>query len=113
MADQVHYVYAVVDASSDMRGAPSGIDGAVVHLHADGDVAALLSEVDAGVYAGPEVEARSADLEWLGPRARAHDLVVTWASDRGAVIPLPMFSLFRDRAGVGAMLRERHDALGR
>jgi len=113
MADQVHYVYAVVDARSGVSDAPAGIDGAAVHLHPEGDVAALVSGVDAAVYAGPEVETRSADLEWLGPRARAHDLVVTWASDRGAVVPLPMFSLFRDRAGVGAMLRERGAALAR
>ena len=113
MADQVQYVYGVVDARSDVGSAPAGIDGTRVQLQPEGEVAALVSGVDATVYAGEEVEARSADLEWLGPRARAHDLVVTWASDRGAVIPLPMFSLFRDRAGVSAMLRERRDALVR
>src|SRR5687768_8107026 len=84
MADSVHYVYGVVDARADATGAPRGIDQAPVHLQAEGDVAALVSAVDAAVYAGPEVEARSGDLEWIGPRARAHDLVVTWASDRGA-----------------------------
>ena len=113
MADRIHYVYAVVDADTDASGAPHGIDDTPVELLADGAVAALVSRVDAAVYAGPEVEARSADLEWLGPRARAHDAVVTWASDRGAVVPLPMFSLFRDRDGVATMLRERRDALTR
>ncbi len=113
MADRIQYVYAVVDASADPGGAPRGIDDAPVELHAEGAVAALTSAIDASVYSGPEVEARSADLEWLGPRARAHDAVVTWASDRGAVAPLPMFSLFRDRDGVTAMLRERRDALTR
>ena len=113
MADRVQYVYAVVDANTDASDAPRGIDDAAVELHADGAVAALVSAVDATIYAGPEVESRSADLEWLGPRARAHDSVVTWASDRGAVVPLPMFSMFRDRAGVAAMLRERRDGLAR
>jgi hypothetical protein len=113
MTDQVHYVYAVVDARFPVRDAPPGIDGAPVELHAEGNVAALVSAVDAAVYAGPEVEARSGDLDWLGPRARAHDSVVTWASDHAAVVPLPMFSLFRDRAGIAAMLRERRDALAK
>ncbi len=113
MTDQVQYVYAVVDARSGVIDAPAGIEGAAVGLHADGEIAALVSGVDASVYAGPEVEARTADLEWLGPRARAHDAVVTWASDRGAVVPLPMFSLFRDAAGVTAMLRERRQSLER
>jgi hypothetical protein len=111
MADEVQYVYAVVDARADVSDAPPGIEGSRVDVHVDGDVAALVSAVDGSVYAGPEVEARSADLEWLGPRARAHDAVVTWASDRGAVVPLPMFSMFRDRAGVAAMLRERRAGL--
>jgi hypothetical protein len=106
-------VYGVVDAGSDTSDAPAGIDGANVRLQAHGDVAALVSILDGGVYAGPEVEARSADLEWLGPRARAHDLVVTWASDRGAVVPLPMFSLFRDDEGIRAMLQSRGESLAR
>ena len=113
MADQVQYVYAVVDARADTRGAPAGIDGAPVTLLGEGDVAALVSPVDGSVYAGAEVETRSAEIEWLGPRARAHDTVITWASDHGAVVPLPMFSLFRDVEGVRGMLRERHDALMR
>ena len=113
MADQVHYVYAVVDAQVDATSAPPGIDGGPVELHADGAVGALVSAVDASVYAGADVDMRSADLEWLGPRARAHDVVVTWASDQGAVVPLPMFSMFRDRATITTMLRERSDALVR
>jgi len=33
--------------------------------------------------------------------------VLTWASDRGAVVPLPMFSLFSGEDAVRGMLRER------
>jgi hypothetical protein len=111
MADQVHYVYAVVDAGADTSGAPLGIDDRPIQLLEEGRTAALVSLLDASVYAGPEVESRSGDIEWLGPRARAHDAAVTWASERAAVVPLPMFSLFRDAEGVRAMLRERQDAL--
>ena len=113
MADHVQYVYAVVDAGASLADAPAGVDGAVVEVEREDRVAALVSAVDGRVYAGSEVEARSGDIEWLGPRARAHDQVVTWASDRGATVPLPMFTLFRDRAGVRAMLRERSEFLGR
>ena len=113
MADHIQYVYAVVDADTSLAGAPTGIDGAPVEAERDEDVAALISAVDAQVYAGSEVEARSGDIEWLGPRARAHDSVVTWASDRGAAVPLPMFTLFRDRSGVRGMLRDRRESLRR
>jgi hypothetical protein len=59
------------------------------------------------------VEASVGDVAWVGPRAVAHDAVLTWASDAGAVIPLPMFTFYRERAALGAMLRERLDRLRR
>ena len=43
----------------------------------------------------------------------AHDAVLTWASDRGAVAPFPMLSLFRGTAGVHHMLRSRSGELER
>ena len=113
MADHIQYVYAVVDTDASTTAIPDGIDGAAVEMERDGDIAAMVSEVDGAVYAGPEVEARSGDIDWLGPRARAHDRVVTWASDQGAAVPFPMFTMFRDRAGVRAMLRDRRDELTR
>jgi hypothetical protein len=67
--------------------------------------------LDAAEYAPAVIEERSADVAWLGPRATAHDGVLTWASDRGPVIPLPMFSLFSGRDAVHAMLRERAPTL--
>ncbi len=113
MAELVQYVYAVVGADASLDGAPAGIEDARVDLQAEGSVAALVSALDASVYGGPGVETRTGDLEWLGPRARAHDQVVTWASDGTATVPLPMFTMFRDRDGVRSMLRERRDELGR
>jgi hypothetical protein len=62
-------------------------------------------------YAPDALERDSANVEWLSPRAVAHDRVLTWASDRGPVIPMPMFSLFSGRAAVQAMLRDRRDEL--
>jgi hypothetical protein len=111
MAETVHYVYAVVDAGTSLAGAPAGIDDAPISLEAEGEVAALASTLAATTYGGPGMEARTGDIEWLGPRARAHDRVVTWASDTGAAVPLPMFTMFRDAAGVRAMLRERRGEL--
>jgi hypothetical protein len=71
-------------------------------------LAALVSRLDPVAYAPDVVEARTSDVEWLGPRAVVHDRVLTWASDQGPVAPFPMFSaMFRDVAGVRAMLRDR------
>src|SRR5207247_4667580 len=57
------------------------------------------------------LDERVADLSWLGTRAVAHDRVQTWGSDAGPLVPLPMFTLFSDRASVRRMLDARADAL--
>ena len=109
---QLWYVYGIVPAQSgrdaaDARGTPAGIDDVAVELVTDDGVAALASVLDGATYGPAEIESRSGDVEWLSPRAMAHDRVLTWASDRGAVIPLPMFSMFSGNAAVRDMLRER------
>ena len=111
MADTIWYVYGVVPADIDLAGAPVGVDDAEVSVEREDRLGALASRLDAAAYAPGEVEARTSDLQWLGPRAIAHDRVVTWASDRGPVVPLPMFSLFSDVARVQEMLRQRSQEL--
>ncbi len=107
MPDRVLYAYAVTPASLDASGAPAGIDDAAVGTVIEGDMAALVSSVDMGAYAPDRVELLTEEVGWVAPRASAHDAVVTWAGDRGAVIPLPIFTLFRDESRVREMLRER------
>lgn len=105
------YVYGIVPAGLTASSLPSGLDDAEVSVEGEGDVAALVSCLDASAYAPNSIERNSADVEWLSPRAMAHDRVLTWASDRGAVVPLPMFSLFSGRDAVRSMLRDRRPQL--
>lgn len=111
MSDRVAYVYGIVSAAVDDASAPAGLDDAPVRAEREGALAALVSALDARVYAGGEAEARAGDVSWVGPRAVAHDAVLTWASESGGVIPLPMFTMFSDASAVRAMLRERASAL--
>jgi hypothetical protein len=105
----VWYVYGIVRADLPLAGMPHGVDDAEVISEPRGGVAALVSVLDGARYQPQAVEVMSGDVEWLSPRAVIHDLVLTWATDRaaGAVIPLPMFSLFSGRDAVQAMLAER------
>jgi hypothetical protein len=119
------YAYAIVSLPEERELVTnhlhrmSGIDAAPVHLVSDPtDVrpqpaAVLVSEVAAVTYAPEQVESRVGQLEWLAPRAEAHDRVVTAAADAAPVIPLPIFSLFRDEAAIRAMLVQRRDELSR
>ena len=103
----VLYVYGVVPSTFDMGRAPEGVEDATLRLVSDGRAAAMISELDGDRYAPAAVERATEDVEWLAPRAVAHDRVLTWASDRGAVVPLPMFSLFSSEEAVIEMLRAR------
>ena len=70
-----------------------------------------MSRVDSDAYAAVNIEARASDVEWVGPRAVAHDAVLTWANESGGVVPFPMFTLFAQLDSVRAMLRDRGPAL--
>ena len=110
MRDQLCYVYAVVPPKTAVEVAPAGIDGKPVSLVVEGELAALVSFVDTTDY-GMGVDERVADVAWIAPRATAHDAVLTWASDVGPVVPLPILSLFRTRQAVSAMLATRRAEL--
>jgi hypothetical protein len=107
MIERLCYVYGVVRSSVETATAPKGIDGGAISLIPNGEVAALATSVSADDYAPDKVEALTADLDWVSQRAMAHDRVLTWASDAGAVLPFPMWTLFRDSKAVKAMLAKR------
>ena len=107
------YVYGIVPGDTSMTSIPGGIDDADVSIERVADIAALVSVLDGADYSPSAIERASGDVEWLSPRAVAHDRVLTWASDHGAVIPLPMFSLFSGEGAVQRMLADRGPELGR
>jgi Gas vesicle synthesis protein GvpL/GvpF len=107
MIERLCYVYGVVGPSVETATAPAGIDGGPVSLIASGDVSALATSVSAEDYAPERIEVLTADVDWVSARAMAHDRVLTWASDNGAVIPFPMWTLFRDAKAVKTALSKR------
>ena len=107
MSERLCYVYGVVGASFETATAPTGIDGGAVSLVPSGDLSALATMVSAEDYAPDQVERLTADVDWVSERAKAHDSVLTWASDNGAVIPFPMWTLFSDAKAVKAMVSTR------
>ncbi|MDP9206069.1 MAG: GvpL/GvpF family gas vesicle protein [Gemmatimonadota bacterium] len=107
MIERLCYVYGVVGSSMETATASRGIDSGAVNLIPNGEVGALATSVSADDYSPDKVEALTADLDWVSQRAMAHDRVLTWASDAGAVIPFPMWTLFRDAKAVKAMLAKR------
>ncbi len=107
MIERLCYVYGVVRSAVDATSAPKGIDSRSVSLISNKGLSALATSVSAEDYTPERVESLTADVDWVSERAMAHDRVLTWASDNGAVIPFPMWTLFRDAKAVKAMLSKR------
>lgn len=105
----ITYLYGVVPAGTDAARAPTGIDDASVALISveGGRHAALATRVSGTDYAPEKIESLTGNVDWVRSRAEAHDRVLNWASDTARVIPLPMWTLFRDHSAVKAMLSER------
>jgi hypothetical protein len=108
----VIYLYGVVPA--DAPAPPAGLTGVedgAVRLVPAGELAGVVGEVPEAEYAEAALGARLADLAWVGPRAAAHERVLTWFSDRCPVVPLALFSLHADEDRVRARLAERRERL--
>jgi hypothetical protein len=101
------YVYGLVPRVTDTSSAPRGIDGADVTTVSASELAALVSRLDPEGYSPAVIEERVGDVEWLAPRAEAHDAVVSWAGNPGPVVPLHMWALFSSRDAVVEMLEKR------
>ena len=100
-------------AGFDVARAPTGLEDAPVELVTVGAHGALVSRLPASMYAGPALEERSGDVAWLTPRARAHDLTLTWAQEHGGVIPLPMFSMWGTKRALENAIAKRAAQLKR
>lgn len=105
--DELLYVYGVVPNGIEVADAPSGIEGASVSTVAAPTLTALVSRLDAAAYSPDLIEERVGDVEWLAPRAEAHDAVLSWAGHPGPVVPLHMWALFSGRKAVVEMLESR------
>src|SRR6186997_1094831 len=106
----LRYVYGIVPATAAAVVDPAdiaGIDDARVRAIVDGALSAAYSEVDETEYGEAVLNERVRDLDWLAPRAAAHQSVNAKLLElTGVVLPLSFGALYRDDARVKEMLRE-------
>ncbi|HZQ99967.1 MAG TPA: GvpL/GvpF family gas vesicle protein [Chloroflexota bacterium] len=109
------YVYAVVPASARLAPEPTGIGAAPVRLIQEGLIAAAVSPVPAAEFDDEPLNRLMRDMDWLAPRATAHQTVNAALFERvDALLPLSFGAVYRGAGGVRRMLRERRaELLGR
>ena len=108
---QLLYAYAFLPAGADVDGL-TGIDDQPVSLLAEGEVAAALSAVPAEQFEEEPLNRLVGDMEWLAPRATAHQAVNGALMElTDALLPLSFGAVYRDSSSVARTLRERQDEL--
>jgi hypothetical protein len=102
------YVYAIAHAGSALPASLRGMEDAAVRMERAGDLAAYVSDVPDAEFAEVPLNANLADMAWLTPRAVRHQEVnAALAAAVDPLVPLSFGTVFRDRAGVERMLRDR------
>jgi hypothetical protein len=98
------YVYGLVRSARrpSLRGAPDGLPGSRdLRLLDAGDGFAggghwlVASTVSEEAYGEAPLEAGLQQIEWVGPRALAHEAVIEHFLDADAVLPMQLFTLFK------------------
>jgi hypothetical protein len=82
------------------------VEGAPVRLVRLARIAGVVSDVPAAIYADEALDARLEDLAWVGERGLAHERVLDWFADRGAVLPSALLSLHRGEERLRGRLEE-------
>jgi hypothetical protein len=110
---ELRYLYAVARADAAdaiARAQLRGIDGGSVAAIAEGRLVGVTSVVPASDYEEQPLNERLQDLDWLAPRAAAHQEVNGKLLDlTDAVIPLAFGAIYRGSEGVRDLLRTRAD----
>lgn len=104
--DNLVYLYGIIPAASaDPDELLSGLDNRPVRVLRVGRIAAVVSDVPADTYGDDALNGRLDDLAWVGGRGMEHERVLDWFVERGAVLPLSLFSIHRDEERVRQRLR--------
>ena len=102
------YVYAIAHADGAPPADLRGMDEGVVRVERAAGLTAFVSDVPEDEFAEVPLNANIANMEWLAPRAIRHQEVnAGLAAAVDPLVPLSFGTVFRDRAGVERMLRER------
>jgi hypothetical protein len=98
-----------------LGGAPPGLPGTarLRLLTLDGGLWVVAASAPLPEYGGEEIEARLADISWVGDRAMAHERVVEHFAAVSPVVPMKLFTLFASDERAVTGLSERREEMMR
>lgn len=113
MSETGVYVYGVTPGDAQAPDGVAGVDPTYpVELVRDGGLAAIASRVDLAEFGEDALAERAVELDWVAPRALAHEEVLERAlRDGRSLLPFRFGTIYLDTEQVGALLRERSNEL--
>ncbi|MGW5865020.1 GvpL/GvpF family gas vesicle protein [Streptomyces sp. NPDC055239] len=110
----LRYVYAICRSfDAALQTQVTGVDGAPPGRLAHHGLIAVVGTVPERDFAEEPLRRHLEDLDWLSATARAHQAVIDALTVVTTPLPLRLATVFRDDAGVRAMMEEREDAFHR
>jgi gas vesicle protein GvpL/GvpF len=115
VSEELRYLYAVADASAAAAIAKAelrGIEGGRVEGVIEGSLLGATSIVPTSEYGEGPLNERVQNIDWLAPRAAAHqDVNGKLLELTGAVVPLAFGAIYRGKDAVRGLLRARDSDL--
>ncbi|WP_214367100.1 GvpL/GvpF family gas vesicle protein [Pseudonocardia sp. H11422] len=109
MGDTLVYVYAIADATGIAElPAVEGVAGAPVRAITSGELAAMVSSVEAAEFGEEALRRNLEDLRWLERTARAHHAVVDAVARPGPAAPLRLATVYLTEDNVRSLLDEQN-----
>lgn len=106
------YLYAFISSSDDVVLDIQGIDSQhSLFLIKERALCAVVSFVDMTQFTGEQGDKNLADIQWIGPRAMAHETVVEKISQSAAALPARFGTLFSSRQQLSQVLTQTYDQI--
>lgn len=104
------YLYCIFSGREYALRLEKGIDNAnPIFSIKYGDIEALASYVPLNEYDEASLEKNLQHLEWIAPRAQAHETIIESVMRFCTVIPIKFCTIFRDEFKVSAILKQNFD----
>lgn len=110
MVETLSYAYGILRADADVPRDLAGIAGAALRLVTSGDLAALVSTVDAEEFGERGLRENLEDMRWLERTVRAHSRVVDAVAACAPVAPLALATVYFSDERLRTVLEERASA---
>ncbi|MFD4481812.1 GvpL/GvpF family gas vesicle protein [Streptomyces sp. NPDC058471] len=110
----LRYVYAICRPfDAPLQAQVTGVDGAPPGQLSHHGLIAVVGTVPERDFAEEPLRRHLEDLDWLSATARAHQSVIDALTVVTTPLPLRLATVFRDDAGVRAMMEAREDSFRR